>query len=69
MTRIGTADAGPATVAVFQGDDCAGPPLASETLGGGEAAVVTVPRSLRAGGSLSVRSSRAIRLTLGLARR
>jgi hypothetical protein len=67
VTRLGTASA-PATIQVFEGDDCTGQPVARTTLSGGDASVLEVPESLPAGSDVSVLSSKAVRLKLVLAR-
>jgi outer membrane protein assembly factor BamB len=61
VTRLGGGK--PATLALYEGDDCAGAPLRSATLSAGE--TVVVPDSLAAG---SVSSSRPVRLGLRVAR-
>lgn len=66
VTRLGVASA-PATIRVFEGDDCGGTPVASATLGSGQTAVLKARKSMRR--HLSVRSSRAVRLKLTLAQR
>jgi outer membrane protein assembly factor BamB len=68
VTRLGSASA-PATIRVFEGDDCTGQPVARTKLSGGDASVLAVPRSLRAGSDVSVLSSKAVRLKLALAQR
>jgi hypothetical protein len=68
VTRLGTASA-PATIRVFEGDDCTGQSLARTTLSGGDASVLKVPKSLRAGSEVSVLSSKAVRLKLARAQR
>jgi outer membrane protein assembly factor BamB len=68
VRRLGTASA-PATIKVFKRDGCTGRALARTTLSGGDASVLAVPKSLRAGSSLSVLSSKAVRLKLALVQR
>jgi hypothetical protein len=68
VTRLGSASA-PATIRVFEGDDCTGQPMARTKLSGGDASVLAVPRSLRAGSDVSVLSSKALRLKLALVQR
>jgi outer membrane protein assembly factor BamB len=68
VTRLGRASA-PARIAVFDSSDCSGKPAARATLSGGDASVLTVPKSVTAGTHVSVRSSRAVRLKLRLAQR
>jgi outer membrane protein assembly factor BamB len=65
-TRLGRAKAA-ATIGVYSSADCSGRSVARARLRGGDSAVVKVRRSLRRH-HLWVRSSRAVRLKLALAR-
>jgi outer membrane protein assembly factor BamB len=67
VTRLGKARA-PATIAVFKGGDCTGKAVTRRRLRGGDKALLKVPRWLATGGRISLRSSRAMRLKLALAR-
>ena len=64
VTRLD--EAAPATVAVYGSDDCSGPRLMRRTLRGGKTVVLQVSRSVPRGAQLSVHSTRAVRLKLGL---
>ena len=67
VTRLGKATAA-ATIAVFRGRGCTGTALTRRRLRGGDRALLKVPRWLATGSRISLRSSRAMRLKLGLAR-